>query len=364
MQGKKRVIFLTGATGLIGSYLLKHLLNENSKVYALAQDRNNKNADERVKNLLNFWDPEISQISLNNLVVLKGDITKKDLGLNKKIKTLLQKEINEIFHNAAITEINRPLKEVRETNVNGTKMILELADECTRKGKLKKVNHLSTAYICGDYKGIFKESDLDVGQKFKSTYEQSKFESEHLIEEYRQKGLWIDIFRPSIVVGESTTGKIFGFRNIYQLMHLCKSEIFDTLPILDSYVSLVPIDFVVMAICKISVHAKKRNESYHIFPKRQISLTDIVDSASEIMRFKNPRKVSSADFNINKLTAVQKRILQNSIFGINYVVKLNSHHTVDVLKGYNFNMPEFSVENFSEILRCFIEDKTVLKKEV
>jgi thioester reductase-like protein len=52
---KQKTIFLTGATGLLGSYLLKTFLKNDHKVYALARDKNGKPAKQRVVDILKFW---------------------------------------------------------------------------------------------------------------------------------------------------------------------------------------------------------------------------------------------------------------------------------------------------------------------
>ena len=41
-EDNKKIIFLTGATGLVGSYLLKVFLKDNYKVYALARNKKGK----------------------------------------------------------------------------------------------------------------------------------------------------------------------------------------------------------------------------------------------------------------------------------------------------------------------------------
>ena len=76
---------------------------------------------------------------------------------------------------AAITDLNWPLEEVRNINVHGTKSVLDFAVLCKKDGSLKKVNHISTVYVVGAKRCKFKESDLDVSQKFNNTYEQTKY---------------------------------------------------------------------------------------------------------------------------------------------------------------------------------------------
>jgi len=178
MSNKKPTIFLTGATGLIGSYLLKILLENNHKIYVLARSKKNKSAKERVTDSVQFWE---DKISTNNLTVLEGDITQENLGLDKASQNILSNEVEEIFHCAASITFNLPLEEARKINVGGVKNVLDLAFAWNHTGKLQKVNHTSTAYVCGDYEGVFREDDLELGQGFISTYEQAKFEAERLI---------------------------------------------------------------------------------------------------------------------------------------------------------------------------------------
>jgi len=341
---------------LIGSYLLKLFLEKDHVIYALSKRKNGKNARERIVELLNFWNGKGSIAKIHNLKIIEGDITEPDLELEKKSRDALL-EVDEFFHSAAITEINRLLGEVRKTNVEGTENVLDLALNCSRKGNLKKVNHLSTAYICGDYKDVFTEMDLDVGQRFNSTYEQSKFEAEKLVEKFRKKNLWIDIFRPPIVIGESDAGKIFRFRNVYNFIHLCELEIFDTLPILDSHVNLVPVDTLAKAIYTISAHTEERNKNFHPFSQEPISLKAVLDMTGSAIGFKKPKMVLREQFDMRKTTPAQRAILRNSIFSVNLRAGFDTTFTKAILKNYGFDMPEIDNETFLKILTYYAKEK-------
>ena len=146
-MNKPKTFFITGVTGLVGSYLLKLLLADGHKVYALARSKDNKTATERVMEILNFWDKDVAAERSHSLSVLDGDITERNLGLDKQIIDVLKDEVEEIFHSAAVTQYNWPLDKIRKVNVEGTRNILDLAVIFRDQGKLKKVNHLSTAYV-------------------------------------------------------------------------------------------------------------------------------------------------------------------------------------------------------------------------
>jgi len=351
-DNQKRTIFLTGATGLVGSYLLKILLQHGHKVYCLARSKDNKSVKQRVVDILNFWDKKVYPKYRRNLIVLEGDIAKENLGLSKKNRDLLKTDTEEIFHSAAVTDINWPLNKIRKINVGGTKNVLELALKCK---KLKKVNHISTAYVCGNYKGVFTENDLDVGQGFNSTYEQSKFEAEKLVKQYR-KYLWVDIFRPAIVIGESKSGRILQFRNIYQFIHLFCLEIFDSFPISEGIISVVTVDDAAKATYLISKKTRAINGNYHIFPSRFLPIQVLIKYANKYLGFQQPKTVSFEDF-LTNLTPVQMEILKRNILSLNISVKLESHLTECILSNFSFKFHKLGKNNLTPILKFFKTSK-------
>lgn len=348
-----RTIFLTGATGLVGSYLLKIFLQKHHRVYALARSRDDKTAQERVLKRLAFWG---SRAALGNLVILEGDITKARLGLDAPIFRGLTKEIEEIYHCAAIVNLKWPLAKVRKVNVGGTKKVLDFAIACHKNARLVKVNHISTAYIYGNYKGSFSENDLDVGQKFNTTYEQSKFEAEAVVGAYRKKGLWIDVFRPPIIVGHSQSGKILRFNNVYQFLYLCNLGIFNSLPISGICVMLNAVDYVCEAIYLISSGTKKKNQNYHLFPEKPVPVEKFVSYGCQLMGLEKPKIVSLDGFQMANLTPAQRAILNNNILSIDFNNRLNSSYTNQLLKGYGFSFSEINEQFLTGVLKYFVKN--------
>lgn len=359
MADKKRTIFLTGSTGLIGSYLLKIFLQNGHRVYALARDKGKVSAEARVRNILKFWDDKLQ--AGNNLIVFKGDIIKKNLGLNNDVLKKLYQEVEEIYHFAAVINFNWLLWHIRQVNVAGTESVLDLARDCRSKGVLLKVNHISTAYIYGSYTGEFKEADLDVGQKFKTTYEQSKFEAEKAAQKYRDAGLWIDIFRPPIVIGDSKAGKILKFNNIYQLLSLCSHGLFKELPISGAHVRIMPVDYVAQAIYALSLRNKEQNSNFHLFPSEPVSVEKIIGYGCKLLGVPPPKAVALRDFDLKKLTPAQKAILENNILAINFNNKLDSRQTCRLLKNYGVAFPNIDDKILSGALRYFIGANTKVK---
>lgn len=355
LMNKTRTVFLTGATGLIGSYLMIKLLQADFVVYAFGRKKDNLNAKERIGRILEFWNIDLLN-KIKNLHIVEGDLTKKDLGLSKKRLYSLADEVDEIFHCAAVINYNLSLEEIRKVNVFGTKKILDFAISCKEKSGFRKVNYLSTAYVCGNYKGIFREDDLDVNQQFNTPYEESKFEAEKLIHAYRNRGLWIDIFRPAIVVGESKTGKIFGFeKHFYQILHVLNLGIFDCFPVKESFANIVPVDEVSESIVTISCNSLEKNRTYHLFRSGRISLLRVLDYYKGLLGMEKPIAVYRNQLSSKLFSPAQKIILKNLFFSFNSDVNLDSEMTERALRENGFSFSEINEDLLYRIFEYLIQ---------
>jgi len=129
--------------------------------------------------------------------------------------------------------------------VDGTKTMLALAEEVAAR----RFVHVSTAYVAGLHAGVFGEDMLDTGQAFRNTYEQTKWEAEHLVHD---SGLEWAIARPSIVMGESDTGWTPAFNVLYWPLRAFARGLFAQVPARpDGRVDVVPVDYVADGIARL-----------------------------------------------------------------------------------------------------------------
>jgi long-chain acyl-CoA synthetase len=142
--------------------------------------------------------------------------------------------------------------------------VLELAELSQARGGFEYFSHVSTAYVAGTHTGPFGEDELDVGQRFRNAYEQSKFEAERLVREHAGR-LPVQIFRPSIVVGEQSTGWTASFNVLYTPL---KAFALGNLPALParrtSPVDVVPVDYVADAIFELSDAEAEGCPTWHL----------------------------------------------------------------------------------------------------
>ena len=71
---------LTGATGLLGRYLLRNLLDRGMRVAVLVRPISTRSAVERIDEILTLWDSE-SRTLAPRPVCLEGDVRSVSLGL-------------------------------------------------------------------------------------------------------------------------------------------------------------------------------------------------------------------------------------------------------------------------------------------
>jgi long-chain acyl-CoA synthetase len=184
-------VLLTGATGFVGREVLSRFLErDGSHVFALVRAENDDEAAGRLP-------------AHARLTAVAGDIERARLGLADESRARLRREVTTVLHCAASVSFDMPLEDSRRVNVEGTRRVLDFARSCTR---LERFSYVSTAYVAGEPGRLFREDELAVGQSFRNPYERSKFEAELAL---RSEGadLPLQILRPSIVVGDSSTGR-------------------------------------------------------------------------------------------------------------------------------------------------------------
>jgi nucleoside-diphosphate-sugar epimerase len=206
-----------------------------------------------------------------------GDITRPGLGLSEAI------EPAEIFHFAAIYELNMSRSSGMLVNVEGTRNVLRYAEQCSG---LQFLHYVSTCYVSGRYAGPFRETDLDKGQNFNNYYEETKFLAE--LEVQRSQVPWI-VYRPSIVVGDSRTGATLKYDGPYPVIRwLLRQPGLALMPIVGdpstTRLNLVPQDYVLDAMTYLSTHRREARRVYCLADPNPMTVEDTVNELGKDCR--------------------------------------------------------------------------------
>jgi thioester reductase-like protein len=252
-------------TGFVGMELLSRYLERSERpVYVLIRAPHSAAAEGRLHEVLESLYGRTDAYA-DRIVAVPGNIESPGLGLGRAHRRLLSDEVTEIVHSAASVSFSLPLEDARKINVGGTQRMLELAHDCALgRGGLRRFSYLSTAYVAGDHRGEFAEDQLDEGQGFRNSYERSKFEAERLVHGYADH-LPVQVFRPSIVVGERATGWTNSFNVLYPPLKAFARGAYPAIPARRSTpVDVVPVDYVADAVFELSARPLAGNETYHL----------------------------------------------------------------------------------------------------
>jgi thioester reductase-like protein len=236
-------VLLTGASGFLGMELLVRLLERGERdVIVLLRARDELAAAERLERLLARL-YERPPPAAERVRAIGGDLTSPGLGLDAGARRELLARTTSVIHCAASIAFDLPLAEARTVNVGGTSRILALARELSAAGRLRRIVHVSTAYVCGRHHGAFGERRAPRAARFRNSYERSKAEAERLLDE-RGADLPLAIARPSIVVGDSCCGWTPSFNVVYWPLQAFARGMVEQIPAApDGSLDIVPVDY-------------------------------------------------------------------------------------------------------------------------
>jgi len=221
-------------------------------------------------------------------------MTQLNMGLAVGVEWLAER-VSEIVHCAAAVSFELPLEQARVTNVDGTRRVLEFAERCKAQGSLRRMSYISTAYVAGEHSGCFSEDDLDHGNGFRNSYEQSKFEAECLVQRARRE-IPLTVFRPSIIVGEQHSGWTSSFNVLYWPLRAFSRGTYLALPARqESPVDVVPVDYVADAVFALSRMRESEGATFHLTAGTEASTVgEVVELATRFFRRRMPRLLDPA----------------------------------------------------------------------
>jgi thioester reductase-like protein len=276
-----RTVLLTGATGYLGAFLLKSLMQHTSaKIVCLVRfidptDDCRPAGFARIrKNLidLGLWDDGM----LDRMEVLPGNLSGKQLGLSTEVFGQIASRIEVIIHAAATVNLVYPYAALRTANVGGTREILRLASISGAT-----LHHISTNGVLVPSLEGWSESAMvaleDVPDKLLDGYGQTKWVAEMLVCEASRRGMPVKIYRPGTISGHSVTGST----NTYDLLNalIVESLQLGSAPSIDQFFAeMTPVDFVTDAIITLADHIETDQLVYHLGDPNPISASSLFDS--------------------------------------------------------------------------------------
>lgn len=261
---KLQSVFLTGATGFLGIYLLYELLTQTTAdIYCLVRAANVEAAQKKLQKKLeaySIWNETFS----HRIKPINGDLSKPLLGIPETEFKQLANEIQVIYHNGALVNHIYPYSVLKASNVLGTLEVLRLATQ----SQTKPVHFISTTGVAVSKsyqkEDILRESDFPEGSELVGGgYVQSKWVAEKLVRRASERGLPVCIYRPTRIFGHSQTG-FFNTQDFLILLLKGCIQLGKIPPLEGSEENIMPVDYVSRAIVHLSQQTELLGKTFHL----------------------------------------------------------------------------------------------------
>ncbi|MDA4925054.1 amino acid adenylation domain-containing protein [Acinetobacter baumannii] len=318
-------ILLTGATGFVGRFLLRQLLddNEKSKIYCLIRGESQSKANERLKEIMlryKLW----RNGDEKRLIVISGDISKPKFGLSNNDYIKISETIDSIFHCGTHVNHLENYKAAKAVNVDSMGDLFHLAT--TNRPKI--LNFISTLAvfnsnsqpkerIIDELHPINNENHLE-----ENGYETSKWVAENIVKLAQDRGIRCNVYRLGLVWADSKNGYFDPKQREYRILESCihsgygiTNYSYDMQPI--------PVDYVANAISILAEQNPQGGRIFHIGGSAgtTINISECLNNNSSLSLipvplFKWIKKIKNLHENGQSLSAVP--LIQSS-FSMNQI---------------------------------------------
>jgi thioester reductase-like protein len=259
---------VTGATGFIGRFLVKRLLEDRTgDIHILVREGSETKAKRLGRS--------------KRLKIVRGDLGEDNLGIDPAWIEEHRGSIEHMFHLAAIYDMTADEERNETLNNGGTRHAVQVANAL----EVKHFHHTSSVAAAGLFKGTFTEAMFDEGQPLDHPYHRTKFESERIARE--ETTVPWRVYRPAMVLGHSETGEMDKVDGPYYLFKAIKlsAKLPQLMPLIGprlGYTNVVPVDFVADAMAYIAHEPGWDEHAFHLVSPEPQKTTDLVNVFADI----------------------------------------------------------------------------------
>lgn len=260
---KPKAIFLTGATGFLGAYLLDELLRQthDAVVYCLVRSPDNVTALARLKAHLGTYELW-READAERIIPVAGDLSHPGMGLAEADYCRFAEKIDVIFHNGAWINALLSYADLKAVNVEGTREILRFAGAIRTK-PLHYISTLALFFSNAHASRVISENDVPIlDDGLRGGYKQTKWVAEQMVRNAQSLGLPATIYRPGRIFGHSDTGVNANLQDV--LCSVLKGCIhLGKYPDLVVTIDITPIDYVSRGIVFLSLNEAFYGRTFH-----------------------------------------------------------------------------------------------------
>src|SRR6201997_4819394 len=258
-------IFVTGATGYLGSYLVAGLLTGyREPLNLLVRAKSDQEARERLWQSLqlHLGFPEFFEYLNSRITIFRGELTSERFGLSDDEYHALVDTTNSLIHCAA--SLNRKSeKQCMNVNLRGGLEVIQLARRAQNRNGVLRYSHVSTVAVAGKRQNevVAEDASIDWARSDYDPYARTKKFGEHMVHQLLPD-VPRTIFRPAIVMGDSRRAETSQFDMVQAFDVLARLPVLPLRP--HDKIDIVLADYVGKAIVTIHQKQQPAHGIYHL----------------------------------------------------------------------------------------------------
>ncbi|MEU4178058.1 amino acid adenylation domain-containing protein [Streptomyces sp. NPDC026589] len=272
-------IFLTGATGFLGVYLLRELLSTtDATVHCLVRADSDTHAMDRIQaNARHYFDDDLAgHRGSGRIAAVRGDLAEPRLGLSEDDFDRLAGLVDVIHHPGGLVNFIYPYTHMRAANVDGTREIIRLA----ARYRNAPVHYTSTMAVISGFgtagvRHVTERTPAAHVDHLSVGYVESKWVAEELLRNAAEAGLPVAVYRAADISGDRETGAW----NTATEMCAMKRFIVDTgtSPVAELPLDYTPVDCFAAAVAHIARRRLPTGEVYHLTNPGKVNVAVLTD---------------------------------------------------------------------------------------
>ncbi|MBU0554058.1 SDR family oxidoreductase [Myxococcota bacterium] len=253
---------------------------------------------------------------------------------------------------AALTEVSRVLHGAHRRGpeaVRQNQAIFDAAFALTQgMPKLARFVLFSTAFVSGDRAGLIQEEELDMGQGFRTPYEQSLF----LVEQSARRFMPhtpITVLRPSAMIGHSRTGESSqlneGPRELLQLLKHHPTAWINhrrAIPF-----NIVPVDYVSRAAWELALAPEAESRTFHLTDPNPLNTHQAYELLRGLMRRIGERRADEGP-----LDRLRRWLGPSTGINLSQAVTYSCAGALELLASAGVDCPSF--ESYADLLIAWL----------
>ena len=275
-QSNGNTVFITGATGFLGSHILAELIERedyrNRDIVCLVRCASSDHGVERIRETFSRYN--LNALNLGRVKIISGDLVLPEFGLDYKDYENLAIVTSEVYHCAATVNMMADYETLKPQNVTATKSIVQFC----LNGRRKKLNYASTL-------SVFVSTNLNEGVALETDrlnnpciiyggYGQTKYVCEKFLLNVPSELCGINIIRYGLLCGDTTNG--ISAPKDFLGMFIRGAKLVKALPVDSSGklgIDISPID--IASKMTVDIATKSDGGIYHIASENPLSYSEL-----------------------------------------------------------------------------------------